>query len=453
MKRTLFLFALASFVGLTQAAEPPSGFTALFNGKDLSGWRGGSTFDHRKLLEMPEEARKAQIDKWTATMTAVNEKTGKPHWYVEGDELVNDGYGDYATTEKDYGDFEFFVEYKTVPKADSGIYLRGVPQVQIWDSTENDEKAVGLGKPKGSGGLWNNNAGSPGKDPLVLADKPLGEWNKFRILMVGSRVSIWLNEKLVVDHAILENYYDKKLPADQQRPIPAKGPIQLQTHGGEIRWRNINIREIGAEEANKILSSKGGEGFKSAWNGKDLEGWAGPLENYEVVDGAIRCKEKKGGTIYWNQDLTDFSARVEIKVPEGGNNGLAIRYPGQGDTAYVGMTELQVLDNDSPKYAKLDARQYHGSAYGMVAAARGYTRPAGEWNFQEVTVQGSTIKVELNGNVILNADLSKVDPATVMGSKPEAPKPHPGMNRTNGFFGFAGHSDPVSFREVSIKQL
>jgi hypothetical protein len=435
-------------VGSALAAAPPEGFTALFNEKDLTGWRGGSTFDHRKLLEMPEDARKAQIAKWTATMTAVNEKTGKPHWYVEKDELVNDGFGDYATTEKDYGDFELLLEYKTVPKADSGIYLRGVPQVQIWDSTENDEKAVQLGKPKGSGGLWNNSPGTAGKDPLVKADKPFGEWNKFRIVMVGSRTSVWLNDQMVVDHAILENFYDKKLPASEQRPIPAKGPIQLQTHGGEIRWRNLYIREIGNDEAAKILSEKGAAGFKPVFNGKDLEGWAGAAENYEVVDGTIRCKEKKGGTLYWNEDLTDFQARVEFNVPPGGNNGLAIRYPGEGEAAYAAMTELQVLDNDSPKYAKLDVRQYHGGAYGMVAAHRGYTRPAGEWNFQEVTVKGSTIKVELNGTVILNTDLSTVDMATVMGNKP-----HPGKERTNGFFGFAGHSDPVSFRNISIKKL
>ncbi|WP_038167614.1 DUF1080 domain-containing protein [Verrucomicrobium sp. BvORR106] len=441
---TTLLFA----AGTAFAGPPPAGFKSLFNEKDLTGWRGGSTFDHRKLLELPEDARAAQIAKWTATMTAASDKTGKPHWYVEGDELVNDGFGDYATTEKDYGDFELLVEYKTVAKADSGIYLRGVPQVQIWDSTENDEKAVQLGKPKGSGGLWNNAATAPGRDPLVKADKAFGEWNKFRIIMVGSRVSVWLNDQLVVDHAILENYYDKKLPADQQRPVPAKGPIQLQTHGGEIRWRNIFLREIGVEEGNKILSSKGGAGFKSAFNGKDFSGWAGPVDNYEVVAGAIRCKEKKGGTIYVNEDLKDFQARLEFNVPPGGNNGLAIRYPGEGNTAYVGMTELQVLDNDAPKYAKLDVRQYHGSVYGMVAAQRGYTRPAGEWNFEEVTVKGSTIVVELNGTVILNADLSKVDMSTVM-----ANSAHPGKDRTNGFFGFAGHSDPVSFRDISLKKL
>lgn len=234
--------ALASLVLGTaaSAAQPPAGFTALFNGKDLKGWRGGTTFDHRKLLAMTPEQRAEQIKKWTApdqkgSMMEMG-KTGKPHWYVEGDELVNDGFGAYATTEKDYGDFELLLEYKTVPLADSGIYLRGVPQVQIWDYTEKAK--FKLGADKGSGGLWNNSPGAPGKDPLVLADKPFGEWNKFRVIMKGENVTVWLNDKLVVDNAKLENYYDRKLP------VPEKGPIQLQTHGGEIRWRNIFIKEL-----------------------------------------------------------------------------------------------------------------------------------------------------------------------------------------------------------------
>ena len=429
--RHLFILCALSASVLAQDA-PPAGFTALFNGKDLAGWRGGDTFDHRKLLAMPEADRAAQIAKWTETMTA--------HWRAEGRELVNDGKGAYATTEKDYGDFELLVEYKTVPLADSGIYLRGVPQVQIWDSTETAK--ANIGATKGSGGLWNNSAGAPGKDPLVLADKPFGEWNKFRIVMVGSRVSVWLNDKLVVDHALMENYYDRKTP------IPRKGPIELQTHGGEIRWRNIFLREIGADEANKILASRGGEGFKPVWNGKDFEGWGGPVDQYEIKDGAIVCQAGKGGTIYAKDELSDFVARVEFKLPPGGNNGLAIRYPGEGDPAYAGMTEVQVLDDDAAKYAKLDPRQYCGSVYGMSAAQRGYVRPPGEWNFYEITVKGPTIRVELNGSVINQADVSKIAPDTVM-----AKSPHPGKDRTSGFFGFAGHNDPVAFRNVLIKKL
>ncbi|PHX94339.1 MAG: hypothetical protein CK546_07080 [Pedosphaera sp.] len=243
--RSLRLLVATTFAALAlsvsaQAAQPPAGFTALFNGKDLKGWRGGGTFDHRKLLAMTPELRAEQIKKWTAAdqkggMMELG-KTGKAHWYVEGDDLVNDGFGAYATTEKDYGDFELLLEYKTVAKADSGIYLRGVPQVQIWDYTE--ESKFKLGANKGSGGLWNNSPGAPGKDPLVLADKPFGEWNKFRIIMQGENVTIWLNEKLVVENAKLENYYDRKVG------VPEKGPIQLQTHGGEIRWRNVFVKEL-----------------------------------------------------------------------------------------------------------------------------------------------------------------------------------------------------------------
>jgi hypothetical protein len=414
------------------AATPPAGFTAIFNGKDLTGWRGGDTFDHRKYLAMPADKRAEQDAKWTAEM--------KAHWRAENDELVNDGKGKYATTEKDYGDFELLIDYKTVPLADSGIYLRGVPQVQIWDHTNPAEKKNGADK--GSGGLWNNSAGAPGKDPLVLADKPFGQWNSFRILMVGSRVSVWLNGKQVVDHANLENFYDRKTP------IPAKGPIELQTHGGEIRWKNIFIREIGAEEANKILSTKGEAGFKSLFNGRDLTGWAGPVENYEVKDGAIVCKPHKGGTIYSKDEFSDFVARVEFKLPPGGNNGLAIRYPGEGDPAYSGMCELQVLDDSYERAtgSKIDGRQAHGSAYGMVAAARGFQRPIGEWNFEEVTVKGSNIKVELNGFVILDTNLANVKEFM-------ANKEHPGKDLPKGHFGFAGHNDPVGFRNVRVKAL
>ena len=414
-----------------QAGTPPEGFTALFNEKNLSGWWGLKTED-------PVKWKAFSADK-LAEKKAASLKDIAQHWSVDGEELVNDGHGLYLSTQKNYGDFEFLVDYKTVPKADSGIYLRGIPQVQIWDSTE--EAKFNIGANKGSGGLWNNSKGAPGKDPLVLADKPFGQWNSFRIIMVGERVSVWLNGKLLVDHARMENYFNRK------GQIPRTGPIQLQTHGGEIRWRNVFIREIGTNEGNEILASKGGNDFKSAFNGKNFEGWAGPTNNYSVDHGSIQCVKGKGGTIYVNNELSDFSARMEFKLPPGGNNGLAIRYPGSGDTAYVGMCELQVLDDSAKKYAKLHPAQYHGSAYGMAPAARGYQRPVGEWNFQEVTVDGSRIKVELNGTLILNADLANVEkPMYDLGK-------FKGRLRKSGYFGFAGHGDAVSFRNISIRNI
>ena len=431
-KPILCAIAFTTLIASAGAVTPPAGFTALFNGNDLTGWRGGDTFDHRKYLALPEDQRAEQDAKWTTDMQS--------HWRVDGDELVNDGHGKYATTTKDYGDFELLVDYKTVPLADSGIYLRGVPQVQIWDYTETAK--FKLGADKGSGGLWNNSPGTAGKDPLVLADKPFGEWNKFRILMVGARVSVWLNDKLVVDHANLENYYDRK------QPVPAKGPIELQTHGGEIRWRNVFIREIGAAEANKIFASKSDAGFQPVFNGRDFTGWDGPVNNYEVKDEAIVCLPKKGGTIFTKAEFSDFMARLEFKLPPGGNNGLAIRYPGKGNAAYDGMCESQVLDDNYEQATgeKIDPRQAHGSAYGMVAAARGYQRPIGEWNFEEVTVKGSKIKVELNGFVILDTDLAEV-------KEYMANSAHPGKVLTSGHFGFAGHNDPVAFRQIRLKSL
>ena len=179
-----------------EAGKPPKGFTALFNEKDLSGWWGLKTEDLAKWMALSP-------DKF-AEKKAASLKDIAKHWSVDGEELVNDGHGMYLTTEKNYGDFELLVDYKTVAKADSGIYLRGIPQVQIWDYTKEGGK-WNIGADKGSGGLWNNSKGAPGKDPVVLADKPFGEWNAFRIVMVGERVSIWLNGKLVVDHARLEN--------------------------------------------------------------------------------------------------------------------------------------------------------------------------------------------------------------------------------------------------------
>lgn len=432
----LFVAALVLPAGApgqpAETVKPPPGFKALYNGKDLDGWRGGDTFDHRKYLALSAEARAKQDADWTADMRA--------HWSAQGPELVNDGKGKYATTIQDYGDIELLVDYKTVPKADSGIYLRGCPQVQIWDYTESSK--FGIGADKGSGGLWNNSPGAPGKDPLVRADKPFGEWNSFRILQLGSRTWVRLNDQPVVLNAIMENYYDRKTP------IPAKGPIQLQTHGGEIRWRNLFVREIPSDEANRLLRGRDPEGFQPIFNGRDFTGWAGPLDNYEIQDGAIVCKKGKGGTIYTAAQYTNFIVRLEIKFPSGGNNGLAIRYPGSGDTAYAGMCELQVLSEDFDKVTnyKLDPRQAHGSVYGMMAAHRGYQRPLGEWNYQEVTVNGSKIKVELNGTVILDGDVSQV--SEFMGNSP-----HPGKDRAFGHFGFAGHNDPVMFRNISIKPL
>jgi Domain of Unknown Function (DUF1080) len=424
--------------GVATAADPvpPNGFTVLFNGKDFTGWRGWNIHDKDSN---PYQFAKLGKEEQEKKQAAWNESL-KKHWTIDNGELVNKGEGAYLTSEKDYGDYELLIEYKLTKTVDAGIYPKTMPQIQVWDPSDampGDK----LGRDKGSGGLWNNTpADSPGRDPLVKADNPPGEWNKFRIINVGERISIYLNGKLVVDHARLQNYWDRKLP------VMKAAPILLQTHAPklDIRWRNIFVKELTGAEANEYLAKHTDKELKEIFNGKDFTGWQGATDNYEVVDGgAVRCKKGKGGFLYTKEEYADFQVALEFKVPKNGNNGLAIRYPGTGDGAYSGMCELQVLDDN---YKGIDPRQAHGSAYGIAAAARGYQRPVGEWNYQVVTVKGSTIDVELNGTRILNTDVSKV-------TEYMAKSPHPGKDRTKGYFGFCGHNDPVEFRNVKLKEL
>lgn len=424
---------LAAVTSTAVAADwtPPEGFRSLFNGKDFTGWHAMPTFDPAKLAAMSEEERKATLEKWNADIPV--------HWKVQDGVIINDGKGAYLTTDESFGDYELILDVKMFPKGDSGVYLKNTPQVQLWDTRE-EGGSWQHGAKLGSGGLWNNSKGAPGKDPLVHADKPLEEWNELKVQQIGSRTSVWLNGQLVVDHAIHENFFNRGAP------LPVKGEIQLQTHGSEVQWRHIAIREIPVAEANKILKEKSGDGFASIFNGQDLSGWKGATDSYEVADGGIRGKAGKGGTMFTDKEYSDFVVRLEFKLPPAGNNGLAIRYPGEGSPHLDGLTEIQILDSEHEKYKSIDPRQAHGSVYGAIPAARGYLRPTGEWNYQEVTVKGPHILVELNGNQIVNGDVSQV--TETMGNHA-----WPGKTRTKGHFGFAGHSDPVSFRGIEIKEI
>lgn len=240
--RCLFMaaccFVAFASTGMADEPKPPAGFRALFNGKDLTGWYG---LNPHAVGTLTGDAKSANL---------AQQRTDFPrHWTIDNGELVNDGNGPYATTDEEFGDIDLMIEYKTVPMADSGIYLRGLPQVQIWDWNQVFDLKNPTRKPHlGSGGLFNNTPGRTGRDPAELADRPFGEWNQFRIRQVGDRTWVWLNDKLVVDGVPLENYNDRS------QPIPARGPIHLQTHGGEIRWRNIYVHEINADEATQILA-------------------------------------------------------------------------------------------------------------------------------------------------------------------------------------------------------
>ena len=211
------------------APKPPEGFTALFNGKDLTGWQGN--IDMKQRVTLPKEKQAELIE--TRTKTALE------HWKIEDGVIHCDGKGGVSLqTARDYGNFELYVDWKIEKAGDSGLYLRGQPQIQIWDS-DNAGGAVGADKGSGSGGLWNNKpAGSKGQKPLKKADKPVGEWNTFHITMVGDDVTVELNGVMVVEKAPLQNYFDPG------KPLPATGPIELQFHGDPLWFRNIYVKEL-----------------------------------------------------------------------------------------------------------------------------------------------------------------------------------------------------------------
>ena len=183
----ILLAACFSSVIAQENNQPPEGYTALFNGQDFAGWHGMGHFSPLKLDAMSADERTALREKNAADVAA--------HWKVVDGVIANDGQGVYLTTDEEFGDIDLWVDYRMAPLGDSGIYLRTTPQVQIWDYTEAGGK-WNIGADKGSGGLWNNSAGAAGKDPLVLADKKFGEWNRFRIRQVGARTSVWLNDKV-----------------------------------------------------------------------------------------------------------------------------------------------------------------------------------------------------------------------------------------------------------------
>ncbi|MCA8967928.1 MAG: DUF1080 domain-containing protein, partial [Planctomycetes bacterium] len=197
----------------------PEGFTALFNGEDLFGWKG--------LVENPP-ARRAMTAAALADKQAEADSIMRRHWRAEVGELRFDGEGFYnICTAKDYRNFELQIDWKIGKNGDSGIYLRGCPQVQIWDPEQWQI---------GSGGLYNNQEHP--KDPPIIADNPTGEWNRFRILMEEDRVTVYLNNILVVDDVVLENYWERG------KALYPFGQIELQAHKSPLAFRNIFIREI-----------------------------------------------------------------------------------------------------------------------------------------------------------------------------------------------------------------
>ncbi len=399
------------------------GFSPLFDGRSLAGWKG---------LVADPPARAKMTAAALAEAQAEADAKMRAHWSVADGALVFDGKGESLCTAADYADFELLVDWKIGKGGDSGIYLRGSPQVQIWDAAAN---------PAGSGGLYNNQEGK--SQPLERADRPVGEWNTFRIVMIGERVTVYLNDKLVVDNTVLENYWER------DKPIYPDGQIELQAHGNPLSFKNIFIRRIPRDAAVPAMSeAEAAEGFVPLFNGRDLEGWTGGGGSYAAEGGKIVVRpERGGGNLFTEREYADFTLRFEFKLAPAANNGLGIRAPLEGDAAYAGM-EIQILEDGSPVYWGLKPYQYHGSIYGVVAARRGFLRPPGEWNAEEVTVRGRRVTVAVNGATVVDADID----AAAAGGTVDG-RDHPGLTRGSGHIGFLGHGSNVEFRNIRLKEL
>ena len=403
------------------------GFVSLFNGKDLTGWKGlvGNPVSRSKMTE--QELLLAE---------ASSNTKAQQDWVVKDGLLIFTGHGDNLCTVKKYGDFEMYVDWKITEKGDAGIYLRGSPQVQIWDTSRRE-----VGAQVGSGGLYNNQKNQ--SKPLSVADNKVGEWNTFHITMIGDKVSVELNGVLVTDNVVLENYWDRKIP------IFIKEQIELQAHGTYVAYRNIYVREIPGNLISSLSEEEKQQGFEMLFDGTNLNNWIGNKTGYLVENGnmVVNPAGGSGGNLYTAKEYGDFEYRFEFQLTAGANNGLGIRTPTEGDAAYVGM-ELQILDNEADIYKNLNVYQYHGSVYGVIPAKRGFLKPVGEWNEEVVVAKGSKIKVILNGQVIMDGDIKEASKNGIADHKE-----HPGLHNPKGHIGFLGHGSVVRFRNIRVKAM
>ncbi len=391
---------------------PPQGFIALFNGQDLTGWKGLVADPPTRAKMTAEELSKAQVEA---------DEVMRTHWKVVDGTLEFDGHGSHLCTVKDYADFEMFVDWKIEAGGDSGIYLRGSPQVQIWDTA-----LTNVGAQVGSGGFYNNQKNP--SQPLKVADNPVGQWNTFRILMIGDRVTVHLNDQLVVDNTVMENYWER------DKPMYSSGQIELQSHGTKLYFKNIYIREIPREA-------------KSLFNGQDLSGWeqvGGEPGAWQVADGTLYNEGNSGGWLSTVDQYTNFKLELEFMVPPGGNSGVFIRTPREGNPAYAG-SEIQVLDDYADQYKDLKPWQFCGSVYSVQAPSQRVTKPANEWQKMAIECVGVNVKVTLNDTQIIDVNLN---------DHFDKIAEHPGLQRTGGYIGFQHHGEKgLKYRNIRITEL
>ncbi len=290
-------------------------------------------------------------------------------WSTADGEIRFDGSGSESlVTEEDFGDFELRLEWRVEKDGDSGIYLRGCPQVQIWDN------------PEGSGGLWNNQIG-PSK-PLAVADRAVGAWNEFRIRMVGDAATVHLNGVLVTDSVVLENYWDRA------SPVPERGPIWLQAHESPVRFRNIRVRELPVGHRSDLF------------NGVDLAGWT-PMGDaiWTVEEGTLLGRVGGGSQSFLAtvRSFGDFRLDLEVKAEDQGNSGIQFR----SSEKQGRLAGYQAEVDPSP-------RRYSGGLYDEFTG-RGWLQDLsddpvarsawrdGEWNRYRIEADGPRLRCWVNG--------------------------------------------------------
>jgi len=413
------------------------GFVSIFNGKDLTGWKGLLV----EPYDNPYRRQELKADELEKRQKEANDIMNST-WSVENGAILFNGKGRSLCTEKQYGNFEMYVDWKLIggPEPDAGIYLRGTPQVQIWDTSR-----VNVGAQVGSGGLYNN--WNNRSTPLKVADNGVGQWNSFYIKMIGERVTVYLNGELVVNDIIMENYWNRDLP------ILMKEQIELQAHGSIVAYRDIYIHELPSIEPTQLTAEEKKQGFEMLFDGTSLQKWQGDKVNYTTdSEGAISVSSRSsgtGGNLYTKEQYSDFIFRFEFKLTDGANNGVGIRAEMGKDAAYHGM-EIQILDHFNKIYQPgLHDYQYHGSVYGIIPTQDQHQlKPVGEWNVEEIYAKGDYIRVTLNGVVITEGNIRE---ATKNGTYDG--KQHPGLFNKTGYIGFLGHGSTLWLRNVRIKKL